>query len=462
MTEISNSKLLDRYQLGELLGRGGMGTVYKGKDDVLQRSVAVKLLSAPGLGTEGRARMLREARSVASLNHPNIVAVYDAGEAKMEGAGSTPFVVMELVIGRNLAEAPPRDLDQIAEIASQLCKALDHAHSHQIIHRDLKPENVLLTDQGVAKLVDFGLARSVTSRLTVEGTITGTLAYMPPELALGQDFDGRADLYSLGVMLYELTTGQLPFESDSPVAMITQHLHAPVVPPRAHNPELPIVLDNLIVNLLAKDPKDRPASAAEVLAVLDSLDSEAESAAPPRELTLLDRIVRGRMVGRESELAEVKSIWSRAAAGQGQTLLISGEPGIGKSSLTRELITQVEVTGGSAFVGESYADGGAPYDPFAQIVRQALQAESSDDTGQDPRHKLAFPDFVLADLLVLAPELRLYYQDVPPNPAMNPELEQRRLFENLVIFAEAMSERDPFPCSLSWKMPTGPTAVLWR
>ena len=127
--------LLDRYRLGEILGRGGMGTVYRAHDTVLKRNVAVKLLSATGLGTEGKARMLREAQSVAALNHPNIVAVYDAGEADLGVSGaSTPFVVMELVDGQNLHEKPPRDLDQTLAVMRQLCAALDHAHNNNIIH----------------------------------------------------------------------------------------------------------------------------------------------------------------------------------------------------------------------------------------------------------------------------------------------------------------------------------------
>jgi len=232
MKDLSGTVLLDRYQLQAELGRGGMGTVYQAHDTVLKRDVAVKLLSGTDLGTEGRARMLREAQSAAGLNHPNIITIFDTGEADTgeadlgrEGSGArggTPFVVMELVKGQNLHEKPPGDLEQTLAITRQLCSALTHAHRNHIIHRDLKPENVLLMEDGTAKLVDFGLARSISSRLTAEGTIVGTLDYMAPELALGKDFDGRVDLYSLGVMLYELTTGQLPFTADDPVSIITQ------------------------------------------------------------------------------------------------------------------------------------------------------------------------------------------------------------------------------------------------
>lgn len=436
MPNYINLTLMERYHTEELLGEGGMGVVYTGRDDLLQRTVAIKLLSAKGLGTEGKARMLREARSAAGLNHPNIVTVYDAGEAEMgPGKRSRPFVIMELVKGRNLAENPPKDISQVVDVAKQLCAALNHAHNHHIIHRDLKPENVLLTEDGLAKLVDFGLARSVSTRLTTEGTIAGTLSYMAPELALGQEFDGRVDLYSLGVMLYELTTGELPFTADDPVSIITQHLYSPVVPPRAHNPTLPVVLDTLIVRLMEKSPEDRPSSANDVLKILERIDEADPEIAEERELTLLDRIVRGRLVGRKNELAEARALWDRATMGQGQMLLISGEPGIGKTRLTRELITQVEVMNGRVLLGECYAEGGAPYAPFALIIRRAF----ANGTGSS----LNLPDHIMADLLNLSPNLWPHYPDIKPNPPLEPQLEQQRLFENMVALFKAISEERP-------------------
>jgi serine/threonine-protein kinase len=328
------SQIADRYRLDAELDRGGMGVVYQAHDGVLKRDVAVKLLSASGLGTEGRARLMNEAQAAASLNHPNIVAVYDAGESA--GIGDPlPFVVMELLDGPTLHEQRPQSLDEILQITRQLCAALEHAHNHEIIHRDLKPENVMLVDDRTVKLMDFGLARSLTSRMTTEGTFMGTLFYMAPEMALGRELDGRTDLYTLGVMLYELTTGRLPFEANDPIAVLSQHLHAPVVPPLAHNPELPPALDQLIVDLMAKEPDRRPDSAAAVLEALDELDRPQGLAEGRRPLSTLDRIVRGRLVGREQELAEARAIWSQAMAGQRQVLLISVEPGIGKTRLVR-------------------------------------------------------------------------------------------------------------------------------
>jgi tetratricopeptide (TPR) repeat protein len=460
MLEAIGTLLNARYRLEAELGRGGMGVVYRAHDTLLGRDVAVKVLSATVLGTEGRAHLLREAQAAAVLNHPNIVTVHDVGEADAAGpAGPMPFIVMELVEGPSLHDRRPGSLEETVAVARQVCAALEHAHARGIIHRDLKPENVLLSlgpqsgtgspagtgplagtgspaGAGVtAKLSDFGLARSVASRLSVEGEIVGTVFYLAPELALGQAYDGRADLYALGVMLYELTTGRLPFLADDPLAVISQHLHAPAVPPRARDEGIPPALDALILRLLSKDPQDRPVSAAEVQRALEAPDILDREAVPARELSILERIERGRLVGRERELAQTRALWQKAVGGEGQTLLISGEPGIGKTRLVRELVTRVQVAGGWVLEGECYQEGFGPYAPFAQILRRAFADGTEDGFG--------LPDFVLADLLTLSPALRLRYPDLPPNPPLDPKAEQLRLFENVVAFCAALSERAP-------------------
>ncbi len=250
MTNLIGNTINERYQVKSELGRGGMGIVYRAHDSTLNRDVALKLMSNTDLGTQGRARLLNEAQTVAQLDHPNIVTVFDAGE--YEGK---PYIVMQLVEGGTLHEHRPDNLDEILHVVKQVCAALDYAHQRDVIHRDLKPENVALSEDGTAKLMDFLLARSVASRMTSEGNIVGTVFYMAPEQAMGQELDGRADLYALGVMLYELTTGELPFVDENPIAVITQHINAPVVPPRAKNEAIPAYVDNLILNLMEKDPQ---------------------------------------------------------------------------------------------------------------------------------------------------------------------------------------------------------------
>jgi tetratricopeptide (TPR) repeat protein len=423
--------LNERYRIDADLGGGGMGIVYQGYDTLLDRPVAVKLVGHSHLGTEGRTRLLHEARAVAQLNHPNIVAVYDAGQA-----AGRPYVVMELVEGESLDAVRPQAIEEILTIARQVCAALDHAHSQGIVHRDIKPENVLLTPGGKVKLSDFGLARSVASRLSEENVVTGTAFYLAPEQALGQTIDHRVDLYALGVMLYELVTGRLPFTGDDLLSVISQHLHAPVVRPSTYNARIPPTLDALIVQLLSKRAEDRPPSAAHVQRMLEQIDTAGEESRPAK-ISMLDQLVRGRLVGREQEMAEARAIWHRAAAGEGHVLVVSGEPGIGKTRFVNELGTLVQVMGGQAWQGECYAEGGAPYAPVAQIIREIFN--HIQETGQ----YLDIPELVMADLITLAPDLRVHYPDLPPNPALDPQAEQQRLFESVITALAALAERSP-------------------
>jgi ABC-type oligopeptide transport system substrate-binding subunit/DNA-binding SARP family transcriptional activator len=428
--------LNNRYRLGAELGRGSMGVVYRAHDLLLDRDVAVKVYSSADLDSRGRARLMDEARAAAKLNHPNIVSVYDAGETDPSLGSGQPlsFIVTEFVEGQSLYDCRPDTLDDILAIARQVCLALEHAHIHGMVHRDLKPENIIITSDGTAKLTDFGLARPVASRITNVGAIVGTVFYLAPEIALGQKFDGRADLYALGVMLYELTTGCLPFTADNPMAVVSQHLQAPVVPPRARNAEIPPALDTLILRLMNKDQGKRPGSATEVLQILDSPDMIDLQAAPEEELWVLNRIRRGRLVGRDQELRQARALWDRALSGNGQMLLVSGEAGIGKTRLVRELAAQIQILGSGVFVGACYAEGGVPYAPFAQILRQAFETFSVND--------LDIPDFVLAGIQALAPASRLRFAATrSESPLDDPRTEQQLMFENLVIFFSTLSDR---------------------
>ncbi len=429
-TWVMGALLHNRYRLEAELGRGGMGMVYRAHDTLLDRPVAIKVLGEAGGGTEGRLRLMREAQAVAKLDHPHIVPVYDAGE--IDG---TPFIVMQLVAGQTLHEAGRLPVPQIIALASQLCAALGHAHQRGVVHRDVKPENVLIAPNGAAQLMDFGLAHSQSaSRLTQEETLMGTPVYLAPEQILGQPVDGRADLYALGVILYELTAGRLPFMGDDVLGVLSQHLHTPPDSPRAHRADLPPALDALIVRLLAKRPEDRPASAEEVRAVLESLWQPA--AAPPTPTaaySTLDRIVRGQLVGRERELAEAQAVWCRAVSGQSQVLLVSGEPGIGKTRLVRELAGMAQAAGARVLADGCHAEGGPPYAPLAGMMRQMVETPSGPD----------LPDFILADLLSLAPHLRPHYPHLPPNPLLDPEFEQQRVFDSFTAWCETLAAEAP-------------------
>ncbi len=222
--------LANRYRLDAELGQGGMGTVYRAHDLLLDRAVAVKVISDPGLGSAGQARLLHEARAAAKLNHPNIVSIYDVGAA--DASDGAPFIVMDLVEGQSLWQRGFLPLPEALGVARQICGALDHAHAHGIIHRDLKPENIVLTSTQTAKLMDFGLARSLDGpRLTEEGVVVGTFSYLAPEILMGQEATALSDLYALGVILYELTTG-----ARSSAATISYPLSPSTYMPRSCRP----------------------------------------------------------------------------------------------------------------------------------------------------------------------------------------------------------------------------------
>jgi predicted ATPase len=429
----------NRYLLESELGRGARGVVYRAVDKLLGRIIAVKILSETSIDTASRARLLNEARSAAKLNHPNIVTVYDAGEVD-----GLPYIVMEYVDGKTLFEQKPTSIEEIISVAKQICLALEHAHSKGIIHRDLKPENLLVTEEGTVKLTDFGLARSkVSSRLTVEGQILGTVYYLSPEQALGREVDGRSDLYSVGVLLYELVADRLPFDGEDPLAIISQHLHASVVPPLSYNNAIPSGLNQLIVKLLSKEIEDRPGSAREVVKALESLESGDPDLSVSPEIPLVQRIARGRIIGREKQLANAISYWQRAAEGVGQVLAITGEPGIGKTRLARELLTLVEVSGGFTCFTECFPEGDAPYAPIAQMIRNVLIQRSGSGNGSG-EFSIQVPPLVLADLITIAPDLKFHFPNITLNPALDPAFEQQRLFESVITLLNEITSKKPF------------------
>jgi pimeloyl-ACP methyl ester carboxylesterase len=263
--------LADRYRLESVLGSGGGGVVARARDLMLERDVAVKVIVGAARDVRWRERVLREARAAAALNHPSIAAIHDMGEHD-----GVPYLVMELVDGPSLAERPPATVRQAVEVAAAVCNALDHAHRRGLVHRDLKPANLVMTageDGPAVKLVDLGIALgSGQERLTRTGHLVGTPAYLAPEQARGEPVDARTDLYALGVMLYEWVVGDPPFEGDDPMAVVAQHVHAEPSPLRERRPEVSEHLQELVLQLLAKNPAARPQTAAEVRERLIALE----------------------------------------------------------------------------------------------------------------------------------------------------------------------------------------------
>jgi serine/threonine protein kinase len=304
-----NSRRLfcNRFRLAEPLGQGGMGVVYRAHDTLLQRDVAIKVFSGGWTDADDRLRLLHEAQVAAGLSHPNIVTIFDVGETE-----GTPFIVMELIEGESLRDYRLTDLGEITVIAKDLCAALHHAHIKGVIHRDLKPENVMITGGGTIKLMDFGLARSLATRLADKSAIIGTLRYMAPEMILGEDLDRRADLYALGVMLYEMTTGEPPFANGNAASMLSQILYDPFVPPQARNSAIPTAPDHLIVRLLAKRPGDRPASASQVLENLKRLKLPGNAFGLPHKPAQPNGFFYGRPVCWEPDCKELALVESGA------------------------------------------------------------------------------------------------------------------------------------------------------
>jgi serine/threonine protein kinase len=258
-----------RYQVVRKLGAGGMANVYLAEDQELGRGVAIKILNDRHANDEQFVeRFRREAKNAAALSHPNIVSIYDRGEAE-----GTYYIAMEYLDGRTLKELivqrGPAPVTVSVEYARQVLSALRFAHRHGIVHRDIKPHNVLVDAEGRVKVTDFGIARAGASQMTEAGSIVGTAQYLSPEQARGGDVDQRSDLYSLGVVLYELITGTLPFNGDTPVEIAMKHLSTVPEPPSERRPDIPRDLDLIVMRALAKDPDDRYASAEEMDADLE-------------------------------------------------------------------------------------------------------------------------------------------------------------------------------------------------
>jgi len=260
-----------RYELMERVGGGGMALVYKAHDTLLGRKVAVKILRQQFTNDEDFIkRFRREAQAAASLSHPNVVSIYDVGQD-----GDVHYIIMEYIEGTNLndkiKQQAPLQIEEAVHIASQICDALDHAHHNQIIHRDIKPHNILIGKNGRVKVTDFGIARAAASTdITQTGAVLGSVHYFSPEHAKGVAQGAKSDLYSLGIVLYQMLTAKLPFLGDSPISVALKHLQEKVEEPRKVNPLIPQSVENIILRALRKNPDERYVSAKQMLNDLET------------------------------------------------------------------------------------------------------------------------------------------------------------------------------------------------
>jgi serine/threonine protein kinase len=264
-------ELAGRYEIVSRIGGGGMALVYKGHDMLLNRAVAIKVLRQQFVhDDEFIHRFRREAQSAASLSHPNVVSIYDVGKED-----DIHYIVMEYIEGKTLKdhiqERAPLPSEEAVYIAMQIADALDHAHQNQIIHRDIKPHNILMGKNGRVKVTDFGIARAVTSTtMTYTGSVIGSVHYFSPEHAKGIMTGEKSDIYSLGIVLYEMLTGELPFTGESPISVALKHLQDKVKAPTEVNPNIPQSLENIILRALCKDSNGRYSSAKQMLADLNT------------------------------------------------------------------------------------------------------------------------------------------------------------------------------------------------
>lgn len=361
-----------RYRVERLLGEGAMKRVYLARDLVLDRDVALSVLKTEDLDAGGLGQLRDEARAVARLGtHPHVVTVFDLGIADGRLYLSTEYACGGDLRHR-LDAAPERRLpiEEALRLADQICLGLAHAHAAGLVHRDLGPGNVWLAGDGAAKVGDFGIAVSLArSRALRDGRFVTAVAYMAPEVALGQPPSPQSDLYSLGALLYEMLAGRPPFRGDDNLAVLAQHIHTPPVAPSCHRADLPAAFDVLVLHLLAKTPGERPDGTMTVRALLAAVPNDATTTRSDPAHPLA-RFALGAFVGREPVMRELRHAVEDAMAGRGSVVFLTGEAGIGKTRTAQAIATYARLRQMAVAVGRCQEGEGAPaYWPWLQALR---------------------------------------------------------------------------------------------
>ncbi len=378
--------VLPGYEVVGEIGRGGMGVVYHARETQLGRPVALKFLP-PELAHDGvlLARFRREAQTASSLNHPHICTVHALGEHD-----GRPFIVLEFIEGQTLKKLTLRRIEhrELIRVMRQVAGALAAAHAAGVVHRDIKPENIMVRSDGYVKVLDFGLARRLPtlatpggerSHDTWPGAILGTVAYMSPEQARGESLDGSSDIFSLGIVLYQLLAGLHPFDRGSPLETLRAIASVEPLPPSRLNPVVPVALDGLVTAMLHKDPRLRP-SAQEVE---QALGTAARSVRPVRP-----RAER-QIVHREAELAALRAAFAATQAGNGRIVTVGGEPGIGKTTLVEDFLDELAGHGQCQVARGRCSDrqaSAAAYLPAMEAVADLLRGESRESVARLVQH----------------------------------------------------------------------------
>jgi predicted ATPase len=430
------------YEILGMLGQGGMGVVYKARQHSLGRLVALKFLPADcARGPVWLERFRREALTASALNHPNICTIYDTGEC-----AGRPFLSMEWIDGRTLEAliGSSPNMEEVVRLVGQAARALTAAHTAGIVHRDIKPANLMFRSDGLLKVLDFGLARRLpgsdspdsapADKGTDPGTRIGTLMYMSPEQARAEPVGSASDIFSLGVVLYELATGTHPFLADSEISILHAIVEQTPVPPVRLNPEVPAPLDGLIQQMLAKDPRLRP-TAGEVATALIELPHPAVG----RSASLPPRQERRPTVGREQELAALRDGFASASAGLGQVLCVTGEPGLGKTTLVEDFLAELIAGSQACRVARGRCSerlaGAEAYLPVLEMLDSLARGEAGDSAARALR--LVAPAWQTQ----IAPPVASGPGQITPAPA--PASSQERLKREFLVLLEELSRLRP-------------------
>ena len=370
---------LGPYQIVGPVGAGGMGAVYRARDERLGRDVAVKVMNRSSLSFASFDRFRREARAASSLNHPNIVTIYEIAETEAD-----IYIVMEFVdghTGREVINKRPA-MPLVTNIVSQVALALAVAHKAGIVHRDIKPENLMVRPDGYVKLLDFGLARlvaearadDVTHEQTATGILVGTMRYMSPEQATGEPVGTPSDIFSLGLIMYEMATGQHPFARDPGLGVLRGIISERAIPPSQLNPEIPKPIDALILQMLHWNPGLRP-KASEVATRAQELPAPILAGETVAAAATATR--KPELVGRERERAELTAAFQSAASGQGMLVAVTGEPGVGKTALVEDFLDELSASSARCLVARGRCSerlaGVEAYLPLLEMLDSLVQ-----------------------------------------------------------------------------------------
>ncbi|HTX12146.1 MAG TPA: AAA family ATPase [Solirubrobacteraceae bacterium] len=465
--DLAQTCIAGRYEIKGSLGSGASKEVFLAHDIRLGRNVALGRVRSGGSRGALSARVLQEIQTTAQLDeHPHIVTVHDVIQEE-----DATWIVSQLVRGGSAAgllEAHPDGLpiNEAVRIAAEVADALHFAHEHGVIHRDVKPSNVLLAFPGnSALLADFGVAFLTNQpRLTADGVPVGTAVYMPPEQARGEAADPRSDLYSLGVMLFELISGHPPFSADTFAGLIKQHLFEPPPDPAELNPAPPAWLSRLILQLLSKDPDARPGSALVVARALQGLQAQPglqvgidEPRAAPLPAPLVADAGRS-FVDRRPALGDLGDAWSRAARGRPHLAVITGEAGIGKTSVAAAFAQSVQADGALVLYGRCDEDPLVSYQPFVGALRQLIAHRPGVVAELEAGWTAE-----LAELARLIPELRRRLAHIPAAQAGGQALERYQLFESmLALLAPAARDQRLLLVLDDFQWADEPTELLLR